>query len=59
MCLAAVYLGTESVQPILKEVAYIRVHDGAVELETLFGEKELLQRKLQEIDFIHSRIIME
>ena len=59
MCLAAAYWGIESDQPILKEIARIRLHGDIVELETLFGERQVLQGKVQEIDFMNSRIVME
>ncbi len=59
MCLAAAYQGAESDQPILKEVARITIDGDAIELETLFGEKRVLQGKLTEIDFMKSKVIIE
>ena len=59
MCLATAYWSVESDQPILKDIAYVRLIDNIVELETLLGEKKVLQGKVQEIDFMSSTIIME
>jgi len=59
VCLAAAYRGIESDQPILKDIAHIRLQGDIVELETLFGERKVLQGKVQEIDFMNSRIVME
>ena len=59
MCLAAAYRGIESDQPILKDIAHIRLQGDIVEVETLFGERKVLQGKVQEIDFMNSRIVME
>ena len=59
MCLAAAYRGTESDQPILQEIAHVRIDGNRVELETLFGERQVLQGKIHEIDFMSSKLIIE
>lgn len=59
MCLAAAYRGTESDQPILQEIAHVRIDGNRVELETLFGERQVLQGKIHEIDFMNSKLIIE
>jgi predicted RNA-binding protein len=59
MCLAAAYQGTQSDQPILQEIAHMTLDGNVIELETLLGEKKVLQGKLKEIDFMDSRIIIE
>ena len=50
MCLA---------EPDLESIAYLRLDGDQVELETLFGEKKVLKGRLQEIDFLRSRIVLE
>ncbi len=59
MCLAAAYQGTQSDQPILQEIAHMTLDGNVIELETLFGEKKVLQGKLKEIDFMESRITID
>ena len=59
MCLGKLYQDEDQGEPVLESIAHLRLEDGKVEVETLFGEKRLLQGKLREIDFLQSRIIVE
>jgi predicted RNA-binding protein len=59
MCLAAAYIGQDDSQPILKDIAHIKFSGKTVELETLFGENKVIQGKVQEIDFVNSKIIIK
>jgi len=59
MCLAAAYQSTEGDQPILQEIARVRIDGNRVELETLLGEKKVLQGKIHDIDFVNSKLIIE
>jgi len=59
MCLASIYKGIEQEEPSLKDIARLRITDDSVELETLFGEKTVLQGRIKEIDFMGSRVIIE
>jgi predicted RNA-binding protein len=59
MCFATAYSSTANSQPILKDIAQVRVRGNTVELETLFGENKVLQGKLQEIDFVNSKIVIK
>ena len=59
MCLGKVYQAEESDEPHLESIAYLRLEGDQVELETLFGEKRVLQGRLREIDFVRSRIILQ
>ena len=59
MCLAAAYQSTESDQPILQEIAHVRIDGNELELETLFGDRKVLQGKIREIDFVNSKLIVE
>ncbi len=59
MCLAAAYQSRESDQPILQEVAHVRIDGNRVELETLFGDRKVLQGEIREIDFVNSKLIIE
>jgi predicted RNA-binding protein len=59
MCLAAAYQGAQSDQPILQEIARMTINGSSIELETLLGDKRVVQGKLKEIDFMESRVIIE
>ena len=59
MCLAAAYQSVEGDQPVLQKIAHVRINGNRVELETLFGEKKVLQGKIREIDFVNSKLIIE
>ena len=59
MCLAAAYQGAESDQPVLQEIARLYINNDSIEMETLFGERKVLQGRLTEIDFMSSRVIIE
>lgn len=59
MCLATAYWGMESDQPILEDIAHVRLHGDMVELETLLGERKVVQGKVQEIDFVDSKILIQ
>ena len=59
MCLAAAYQSVEGDQPILQEIAHVRIDGNRVELETLFGDRKVLQGKIHEIDFVSSKLIIE
>ena len=58
MCLAKVYKDAESTEPILENVANIKLHSSHAEIETLFGQKEVIEGKIVELDFVNSRVIM-
>ena len=59
MCLAAAYQSMESDQSILQEIAHVRIDGSRIELETLFGDRKVLQGKINEIDFMNSKLIIE
>jgi len=59
MCLAAAYQSRENDQPILQEIAHVRIDGNRVELETIFGDRKVLQGKIHEIDFMNSKLIIE
>ncbi len=58
MCLASLYQSPDSDQPVLTEIAQIRIEPEAVELETLFGEKKTVHGKIAHIDFVRSRVVL-
>ena len=57
MCLAAAYQGAESDQPILQEIARLNIYNDKIELETLFGQRKVLQGRLTAIDFMSSTLL--
>jgi len=59
VCLAAAYRSMESDQPILQEIAHVRIDGNELELETLFGDRKVLQGRIHEIDFMNSKLIIE
>jgi len=59
MCLAKVYQATEGDKPILEDIAYVIVEGERIEVETLFGERKILQGKVCKIDFLRSRVQLE
>jgi predicted RNA-binding protein len=59
VCLAKAYLNKQDNEPILQDIAYIRLHDDRVELETLFGHGEVVPGRIIEIDFAASKILIE
>ena len=59
MCLAAAYQSVEDDRPVLQKIAHVRINGNRVELETLLGDKEVLQGKINEIDFVNSKLIIE
>jgi len=59
MCLASVYTGAGSEQPVMQEIARLRVDGDRIEIESLFGESKVFKGKLTEIDFMSSRVVIE
>ena len=58
MCLAKAYLNKSANNPILQDIARMRLHDDQVELETLFGEERVIPGRVVEIDFSTSKIFL-
>jgi len=58
MCLAKAYLNKSADNPILQDIARMRLHDDQVELETLFGEEKVISGRVVEIDFSTSKILL-
>ena len=59
MCLAKAFINNSSKQPILEDIARVRVQGNRVELETLFGEGKVIPGRVIEIDFSTSRILLD
>lgn len=59
MCLAKAYLNKQDNEPVLQDIAYIRLHDNRVEMETLFGQGKVVPGRIIEIDFATSKILLE
>ena len=58
MCLAKAYFNKSVDNPILQDIARMRLHDDQVELETLFGEEKVISGRVVEIDFSTSKILL-
>ena len=59
MCLAKAYLDKWGNEPVLQDIASMRLHRERVELETLFGEEKVISGRVVEIDFSTSRILLD
>jgi predicted RNA-binding protein len=58
MCLAKAYLNKWAGEPVLQDIAHMRLHNDQVELETLFGEERVISGRVAEIDFSTSKILL-
>jgi predicted RNA-binding protein len=58
MCLSKAYLNKSVDNPILQDIARMRLYDDQVELETLFGEEKIISGRVVEIDFSTSKILL-
>lgn len=59
MCMAKLYEVKEGDKPIVENVARLIIADRQVEVETLFGEKNVFRGKVRQIDFLKSQIQLE
>ena len=59
MCLAKAYLNKWDDEPVLQDIAHMRLHSGRVELETLLGEEKVILGRVVEVDFATSRILLD
>ena len=59
MCMAKLYETVEGDKPVVEDIAYMTIDGDRVEVETLFGEKKVLQGKVRQIDFLKSRVELE
>jgi predicted RNA-binding protein len=57
--MAKLYEAKEGDTPILEDIARMVIADGQVEVETLFGEKQVYQGRVRHIDFLKSQIQLE
>jgi predicted RNA-binding protein len=59
VCLAKAYLNKWGNEPVLHDIAHMRLCDGRVELETLLGEGKVIPGKVVEVDFTASKILLD
>ena len=59
MCLAKAYLNKRDDEPVLQDIAHMRLHDGRIEMRTLLGEEKAISGKVIEVDFTTSRILLD
>jgi predicted RNA-binding protein len=57
--LAKAYLNKWGDEPVLKDIAHMRLHGERVELETLLGEEKIIPARVVEVDFATSRILLD
>ena len=58
MCLAKLYESADSEPAVLTDIAHIRCRPDRVEVETLLGERKVIQGTISHIDFVKSRVIL-
>lgn len=58
MCLAKAYLNKWGDEPVLQDIAHMRLRGERVELETLLGEERVISGRVVEIDFSSSKILL-
>ena len=59
MCLAKAYLKKWGDEPVLQDIAHMRLHGDQVELETFLGEEKIMPGRVVEVDFATSRILLD
>ena len=59
MCLAAVYLGKDSPQPLMRDIDHIKFRNDGVEAVSLLGEERFIPGKVTEIDFSTSSVFLQ
>ena len=59
MCLAKAYLHKWGDEPVLQDIAHMRLRGERVELETLLGEEKVIPGRVVEVDFATSRILLD
>ena len=59
MCLAKAYLNKYDAEPLLQDIASMKLCGKNVELETLLGQEKVIQGRLVEVDFATSRILLD
>ena len=59
MCLAKAYLNKWGDDPVLQDIAHMRLRGEQVELETLLGEEKVIPGRVVEVDFATSRILLD
>ena len=59
MCLAKAYYSKGQNQPLLEDIAHVRLRENTVELEDLFGQEKVVPGRVIEINFSTSKIFIE
>ena len=59
MCLAKAHLNDWGNEPVVQDVARMRLYDRRVELKTLLGEAKIVPGKVVEVDFATSKILID
>jgi len=59
VCLAKAYLNTWVNEPVVQDIAHMRLHDGQIEMKTLLGGKKIMPGRVVEVDFAISKILID
>jgi predicted RNA-binding protein len=58
MCLAKAYPSTERNRSFLENITYMKLDADSIQIETMFGEKTVIQGRVLEVDFENSKVIV-
>ncbi len=59
MCLAQAWIRENGDgELVMEEVAHVKIENGRLILNSLFGEQKEIEAYIREIDFAHSRIVL-
>ena len=60
MCMASIWIRKDTGEEnLLEEVAVIKSRGNELILSTLFGEQKSIQAKIEEIDFMNSKVLLK
>ena len=60
MCMVSVWIKKDTGEKsLLEEVAFIRFKEGKLILSTLLGEEKSVEAKIEEIDFMNSKVLLK
>ena len=60
MCLSKVWFrGDSTSEPVMEEIAKIRIKNKRVTLTSLFGEETVVDANVEEVDFTRNKIILK
>jgi predicted RNA-binding protein len=59
VCLAKAYLNRRENEPVVQDIAHMRLNSEQIELKTFLGEEQIIPGRVVEIDFSISKILID